>query len=147
MKSLFLAFALFAAQSDVSLLDDGKETEALALMKDIRCLVCQNQSIIDSNAEIAGDLRQFVRDRVAAGDDGPAIKAQLVSRFGDWVLLEPPIDPRTYLLWASPLLFLLIGAVFYGRRRRSALAPAPLSAEEKARLEAMIGPRDKDGDA
>jgi cytochrome c-type biogenesis protein CcmH len=89
-------------------------------METIRCLVCQGQSIADSDAELAGDMRALIRERIAAGERPEAIRAWLVRRYGSWVSYQPPLDAATGLLWAAPLLFLAIGLLIAGRsfRRR-----------------------------
>ncbi|WP_404711441.1 cytochrome c-type biogenesis protein CcmH [Sphingomonas sp. MMS24-J13] len=110
-----------AALSDTQLADPAKEAEAKALMETIRCLVCQGQSIADSNAELAGDMRSLIRQRIQAGETPESIRAWLVRRYGNWVTYEPPLDRMTFALWAAPVLFLLLGIVVAGgtlRRRR-----------------------------
>ena len=96
--------------------DAGQEAEAKALMEELRCLVCQGQSIADSDAEIAGDMRDLVRRRIAAGEKPAAIRAWLVERYGDWVSYRPPSEPMTWPLWGAPLLLLTIGAALASRR-------------------------------
>ncbi len=86
------------------------ETRARAISKELRCLVCQNQSIDDSDAEVAKDLRKIVRERLLAGDDDAAIRSYLVARFGHYVLLEPPMQNSTWALWAGPFFILLLGS-------------------------------------
>jgi cytochrome c-type biogenesis protein CcmH len=134
MKRLLLAFALIAAPvladsdlppaplADTQLPDPKQEAAAQALMETIRCLVCQGQSIADSNAELAGDMRAMVRERIAAGEKPAAIRAWLVRRYGSWVSYDPRLDRITWLLWAAPILFVAIG-LFVARssfRRRRA---------------------------
>jgi len=144
---LVLALAVPALAVDVTevpLDDPVKEAEARALMKEVRCLVCQNQSIEDSDADLARDLRVLIRERMAAGDDTAAVKEYLVARYGDWVLLKPPVAGRTLILWASPAIILLL--VAFGlilRRRAGAAATAPLSAEEEAKLKALLQGEEK----
>ncbi|MBM3555241.1 MAG: cytochrome c-type biogenesis protein CcmH [Alphaproteobacteria bacterium] len=120
--------------------DPALEARARELAKTIRCLVCQNQSIEDSNADLARDLRVVVRERVAAGDDDDKVRAYLVSRYGDWVLLKPPFNLRTAALWAGPaVLFLLASwALVVYFRRRPTTTPAPLTKEERAKLVALM---------
>ena len=143
---LLLAGAAFAVAVDEKPLEDpAKEAMARELMKEIRCLVCQNQSIEDSNADLARDLRQIVRERIAMGDSPDNVRAYLVDRYGDWVLLEPPVKPQTYFLWASPFLFLAL-VLFALSRRRTAAPPAPLSAEEEAELARIMRKGAKDGE-
>jgi cytochrome c-type biogenesis protein CcmH len=90
--------------------DPRQEARAQALMQELRCLVCQGQSIADSDADLAGDMRALVRERIAAGDDPRAIRAWLVERYGAWVSYKPPVEPMTWPLWAAPILLLAAGA-------------------------------------
>ncbi|MCK0069993.1 cytochrome c-type biogenesis protein [Kordiimonas laminariae] len=139
-----LSITVFAvAVDDKPLKDPVKEAMARALMKEIRCLVCQNQSIEDSNADLARDLRQIVRERISLGDSPDNVRAYLVDRYGDWVLLEPPVNTSTYLLWGSPFLLLLLVAYGVMRSRREQAGPAPLSSEEQEKLNAIL--REGDG--
>ncbi len=134
---LLWAAAAAAVQPDEMLSDPAAEARARALSRDIRCLVCQNQSIDESDAELARDLRLLVRERIRAGDSDPAIRDFLVARYGEFVLLKPRMSPRTWLLWFGPLLLLAAGAVgfaVYFRRRRAVPADAPLDAAECDRL-------------
>ena len=97
----------------------SQEAEAAALMQQIRCLVCQGQSIADSDAELAGDMRALVRRRIAAGESPEQIRGWLIDRYGSWVTYEPPLGPETWLLWAAPLVFLAIGVwLARGRLKR-----------------------------
>ncbi|WP_294121075.1 cytochrome c-type biogenesis protein [Sphingomonas sp.] len=99
-----------------------QEAEAKALMEELRCLVCQGQSIADSNAELAGDMRALVRQRIAAGERPEQVGAWLIERYGDWVSYRPPVEPLTWPLWAAPIALLLVGALLlrkrFVRRRR-----------------------------
>ena len=135
-----LGAAAGVAVDETPLADPAAEAQARAIMREIRCLVCQNQSIEDSNADLARDLRGIVRERVAAGDDAAAVKAYLVARYGDWILLEPPLKPETLVLWLfPPALFVALGAYALIRaRRRRPVAPRPLDAGERARLAAVL---------
>jgi cytochrome c-type biogenesis protein CcmH len=137
-----LAPAVRAATSpDEMLADPVLEQRARALSKQLRCLVCQNQSIDDSNADLADDLRRLVRERLVAGDSDRQIIDFLTERYGDFVLLKPPVEPATWGLWFGPAALLLLGAggiALHLRRRRRA-EPLPLSAAEQARLEALLG--------
>ncbi len=135
---------------DTPLPDPEMESRARALHKLLRCLVCQNQSIDDSNAPLARDLRVLVRDRLAKGETDEETIAYVVDRYGDWVLLDPPFKLRTLALWVGPLIIFLVaaGGVFLVLRRRQAApagAPAPLTEAEKARLDKLLD--DGDGDA
>ena len=88
-------------------------------MQELRCLVCQGQSIADSDADLAGDMRALVRERIAAGDSPAAIRAWLIERYGDWVTFRPPVQPLTWPLWAAPILLLAAGAwIVRGRLKR-----------------------------
>ena len=146
ISALLLALALISPSApggavavDKPLNDPALEARARALHKRLRCLVCQNQSIEDSNADLARDLRQVVRERLAKGASDDQVLAYMVARYGDWVLLQPPVKPSTWLLWSGPALLLLIGAtVVFLRRRRSAGAAAELSADERRRLDRLL---------
>jgi cytochrome c-type biogenesis protein CcmH len=85
------------------------ESRAVALQKQLRCLVCQGESLDESNAPLAADLRRLIRERIAAGDSDTAVKGYLVARYGDFILMKPPVNPETYLLWFMPLGFLAVG--------------------------------------
>ncbi len=148
---LLLAAALPAAAVDPGemLADPALEARARDISKDLRCLVCQNQSIDDSDAQLARDLRVLVRQRLAAGSSNEEVVDYVVSRYGDFVLLKPPFKLSTYVLWIGPAIIfaggLLAIVVFYRRRAGLAeTAPPPLSAEESRRLERLL---DGDGRA
>ena len=122
--------------------DPQQEARAEAIGSQLRCLVCQNESIEDSGADLARDLRGVVRQRVAAGDSDDKVIAWMVARYGNFVRLKPPFTAGTALLWATPVLGLLIGglAAWWGRRRALEIGvPAPLSADEQARLRELTG--------
>ncbi len=111
------------------------------LSRELRCVVCQNQSIDDSAAEVAHDMRIAVRERLTAGDSDRAVMDYMVARYGDYVLLEPPFRARTLLLWLGAPLVLLVAAaalLFAARRRPTVQAPAPLDEAEKARLALIL---------
>ncbi|MAD38419.1 MAG: cytochrome c-type biogenesis protein CcmH [Tistrella sp.] len=137
------------AQPEVPLADPAEERRAREISKELRCLVCQNQSIEDSNAELARDLRQVVREQVAAGRSRDDILTFMVDRYGDWILMRPPVKSTTYLLWGAPALALLIGAAiaigFIRRQRRAYAARAaedgfarPLDDDEAWRLARLL---------
>lgn len=115
---------LAALDPDEMFADPAKEARAREIGKQLRCLVCQNQSIFDSNAGLAHDLRMVVRERIEAGDGDAEIVDYVAERFGDYVLLKPPVKGETYLLWAAPAGFLVaalgLGAVYMRRRRPAA---------------------------
>lgn len=98
--------------------DAHKEAEAQGLMEEIRCLVCQGQSIADSDAELAGDMRALVRQRIAAGEKPEDVRAWLIDRYGEWVSYRPPVEPLTWPLWVAPLLLLGAGALLLRKRFR-----------------------------
>jgi cytochrome c-type biogenesis protein CcmH len=93
-----------------------QEAKAQALMEELRCLVCQGQSIADSDAELAGDMRDLVRRRIAAGEKPAAIRTWLVERYGSWISFKPTVEPAAWPLWLAPLALLLAGAWLVGRR-------------------------------
>ena len=111
-----------AHYANVQLADPAKEAEARALMVTLRCLVCQGQSIADSDAEMAGDMRALVRQRIDAGESAGSVRRWLVERYGDYITYDPPFDAVTAALWLAPLLLLAIGGLIaarsFKRRRR-----------------------------
>ncbi len=145
---LFLGFAptfAFAVTPEEMLADPKLEARARALSTQLRCMVCQNELIDELDAVLAHDIRVLIRQRIVAGDSNAAIKAFLVSRYGDFVLLKPPFKPETYLLWATPVLLLLAGgaAIIIALRKQKPLAPASLTAAEQQRLAALVGEREE----
>lgn len=131
-----------ALMPDEILDDPALEARARALSKDLRCVVCQNESIDSSNADIARQMRLVVRERLVEGDSDQQVLDYLQVRYGDYVLMKPPIKPETYLLWYGPAVVLVLGglgaAVYLWRRPRAGTAPEPLSAEERARLKRLL---------
>ena len=105
-----------ARYANVQLADPNQERQAKALMETVRCLVCQGQSIADSNAEMAGDMRSLIRERIEAGESPESIRAWLISRYGDWVTYTPELEPATWPLWAAPIV-LLLGGLWLARGR------------------------------
>jgi cytochrome c-type biogenesis protein CcmH len=138
----FAASAAYAVQPDEIMSDSAKELRARNLSRELRCMVCQNQSIDDSEAPLARDLRLLVRERIAAGDSDAQVIEFLVERYGEFVLLKPRLNLHTMLLWLLPPLALAGGGLAlwtHGRRRaKSAIARDQLTAEEEARLEQLI---------
>jgi cytochrome c-type biogenesis protein CcmH len=138
--------AAYAVQPDEIMSDPAKEVRARDLSRELRCMVCQNQSIDDSEAPLARDLRLLVRERIAVGDSDAQVIDFLVARYGEFVLLKPRLTPHTWLLWLLPPLALAGGglALWMHSRRRSGSAaaedqsPLQLTAEEEARLERLI---------
>ena len=147
LAALLLALSLnpaFAVEPEEMLDDPVLEARAREISKELRCLVCQNQSIDESNAGLARDLRVLVRERLTAGDSNEDALRYIVDRYGDFVLLRPPVAPRTYVLWFGPALLFVIaglGLVVFFRRRQAApaeTAPPPLTEEERARLKTLM---------
>ncbi len=138
----------WAVEPDEIMADPVLEARARVISKELRCLVCQNQSIDDSDAGLARDLRILLRQRLTAGDTDQQAKSFLVARYGDFVLLKPPLKPATYVLWFGPLVIFVIaalGAVVYLRRRRPGrVAETALDADERKRLDEIL---ERDGDA
>lgn len=119
---LALSLVVFAGAAwglQPPLADAGMEARAQALFQQVRCLTCEGQNIADSHAPIADDLKLYIRQRIVAGDDDMAILDGLAQRYGSGVLMRPPVEASTWLLWAGPGLFLLIGLVVMLRRRRA----------------------------
>ena len=136
------AGAALAVQPEELLSDKAKEARARRISSEIRCLVCQNQSIDDSDAPLAHDLRVLVRERLVAGDTDVEVRDFIVRRYGTFVLLRPPLTPETLLLWLAPAL-VVAGAVLglvLAARRRAVPGPAPLTCEEEMRLAALMAP-------
>ena len=138
----FLALALPAAlavQPDEILKDPALEHRAREISSGLRCLVCQNQSIEDSNADLARDLRIIVRERLVAGDTDDQVREYLVARYGEFVLLQPVFALHTLILWIAAPILLIAGivAVFIGVRRRRPAAPTGITAEEQAALDRL----------
>ena len=133
-----------AVQPEEVLPDPTLESRARAISQELRCLVCQNQSIDDSNAPLARDLRVLVRDRLQAGDSDAKVMEYVTDRYGDYVLLRPPFKATTLVLWIGPFAVLLLGAIgtfLFLRGRRDVAAgadTAPLSADERRRLDALL---------
>lgn len=150
MRASLLLFAMLwmsltpaiAVTPEEMLADPKLEGRAREISKELRCLVCQNQSIDDSNADLAHDLRVLVRTRLKAGDSDAQVVKYIVDRYGQFVLLRPLVEPETYLLWFGPAAILLLGLVgtfFYLRRRARVPEAEPLSAEEEKRLAKLVG--------
>jgi cytochrome c-type biogenesis protein CcmH len=135
--------SVYAVQPDEVLADPALESRARDLSAGLRCLVCQNQSIDDSDAELAKDLRVLVRQRLVAGDTDTEVLDYLVSRYGEFVLLRPRFNWATLALWGAPVVVLLCGiafAVFSVRQRRRDSGTEILSAEEEAAIDELVAP-------
>jgi cytochrome c-type biogenesis protein CcmH len=144
-----LGRSALAVEPNERLADSALEARARALSEQLRCLVCQNESIDESNAPLAHDLRVLLRERIKDGDtDAQAVKF-ITDRYGDFVLLKPPVEPATYVLWFGPpgvLLLAAAGALVYLRRRKQLPEAAPLSASEQKRLKRLLTESDLKGD-
>jgi len=145
LVGLSTATPALAVNPDEMLKDPGQEARARELGRELRCLVCQNQSIDDSDADLARDLRLIVRERIGKGDSDNDVRRFLVERYGDYVLLKPPFKSSTLALWLGPPVLLLGAAgtvaLFYRRRRRTGVPPAveaPLTLEEQRRLDRLL---------
>ncbi len=137
--------AAYAIGAGEALSDPALEARARAIGKELRCLVCQNQSIDDSDADLAKDLRRIVRERLSDGDSDEAVKAYVVARYGDFVLLKPPFKPATFALWLGPAILLVLGAagvgVYLRRQGGSAVAAEALTAADRERLDNLLDNR------
>ncbi|MEQ8251671.1 MAG: cytochrome c-type biogenesis protein CcmH [Oceanibaculum nanhaiense] len=150
LLALLLPASAGAVQPDEMLADPALEARAREIGKELRCLVCQNESIDESNAELARDLRLLVRERIKQGESNDEVRAFVVQRYGDFVLLNPPVKPSTWILWYGPAGILLLGGVgvllyLRGRRKAAAAMPAeavPLDPEERKRLDALMAEGD-----
>ena len=137
---LLIAAVAGAVQPDEVMKDPALEARARTLSAELRCLVCQNQSIDDSDAPLAGDIRRLIRERISQGESDDAVRAFLVSRYGNFILLKPPFEPATVLLWLSgPLTLALGGLGVYLARRRAPPPLPPLTADEEKRLAEIAG--------
>jgi cytochrome c-type biogenesis protein CcmH len=143
LTSYLLAGKAFAVMPDEVLADPALEARARDLSQDLRCLVCQNQSIDDSAAPLAKDLRVIVRERLAAGDTDEQVIDYLVARYGNYVLLKPPFQRDTLFLWIGPAVFLLVaGGISFlylrARGRGDEETPAPLTDQERRQLDELV---------
>ncbi|MDB5542720.1 MAG: CcmL [Devosia sp.] len=136
---LLLSVPALAVRPDEMLADPGLEARARTISEGLRCLVCQNQSIDDSDADLAHDLRVLVRERLTAGDSDDQVRAFLVARYGEYVLLNPVMAPHTLLLWVAAPVVLVIGgiAVVMGARRKRAAGQAALTEDEAKAIEEL----------
>lgn len=138
-----------AVEPGEMLSDPALEIRARAISREIRCMVCQNQSIDDSNADLARDLRLLVRERLLAGDGDEQVRRYLVERYGDFILLRPPIRPGTYALWFGPVAMLVLALVmiivFFQRQKARTASVDDLMPAERRRVQALLT-RQGDGD-
>jgi cytochrome c-type biogenesis protein CcmH len=139
IAALLLSGSVFAVQPDEVLKDPALEKRAREISTGLRCLVCQNQSIDDSDAQLAKDLRLLVRERLVAGDTDAQVRDFLVQRYGEFVLLKPTFGTHTLLLWLTPALVLILGGIgAYAAMRRRPRPAAALDAEEQRALEELL---------
>ena len=133
--------AALAVQPDEIMTDPAKEARARDLSRELRCMVCQNQSIDDSNADLAKDLRLLVRERITDGDCDEAVLNYIVSRYGEFVLLKPRFSIRTVLLWGAPVVLILAGGIsmlVFARRRVGKPTGSRLTDDEQAKLDELL---------
>lgn len=133
--------ALSAKEAQPSAADPVLEERVMKLSRELRCLVCQNETLADSRADLAEDLRTQIREQMKAGKSDKEIINYLTSRYGKFILYNPPVDPTTYMLWFGPFVLLLGGLVLlfrYVKQRSGVIAEAPLSAEERRQAEALL---------
>ena len=149
---LLLGLALSAAAKEAQPLaaDPLLEERVMKLSKELRCLVCQNETLADSRADLAEDLRGQIREQMRAGKSDKEIIAYLTQRYGKFILYNPPIDPTTYLLWFGPFVLLLAGLFVlfrYVKQRRDLIVEQPLSADERQRAETLLRAEEEKGTA
>lgn len=146
MLLLAAAFSSAAALPADNAYDAAHEARVRNLADSFRCLVCQNQTLADSNADLAADLRERIREQVQQGATDAQIQAYMVQRYGDFVLYRPPVKPLTWLLWFGPLLALVCGAIplFLSIKRRRHFKPRPLDSAERSRAEALLAASDQE---
>lgn len=140
--ALWLPFAALAGEAKPVAEDPVLEQRMIRLSEDLRCLVCQNESLAGSRADLAQDLRQEIREQMRAGKSDEQVVDYLTQRYGDFVLYKPPVKPLTWLLWFGPFALLIgsVGGLYaYIKRRGNRPVDAPLSEEEKKRVAALLG--------
>ena len=136
-----LSLSIVAKEAQPSAADPVLEERVMKLSRELRCLVCQNETLGDSRADLAEDLRGQIREQIKAGKSDKEIIAYLTDRYGKFILYNPPVDPTTYLLWFGPFILLLAGLLFlfrYLKQRRDLITEQPLSADERRRAEALL---------
>lgn len=140
LAALLLAAPAAAVMPDEMLADPAEERRARTISKDLRCVVCQNQSIDDSDAPLAKDLRLLVREQITLGKTDAQVRDYVVARYGNFVLLKPPVEGDTLLLWVGPFAVLILGGIgvlLWQRRRPASAADTPLSDVERAELDRL----------
>ena len=136
-----LSIPFVAKEAQPLAADPALEERLMKRSKELRCLVCQNETLADSRADLAVDLRDQIREQMRAGKSDKEIVLYLTDRYGKFILYNPPVDPTTYLLWFGPFLFLLAGLAFlflYLKQRRELITEQPLSADERSRAETLL---------
>jgi cytochrome c-type biogenesis protein CcmH len=139
-----LAFSIAAKEATPSAADPVLEERVMKLSKELRCLVCQNETLADSQADLAADLREQIREQMKAGKSDREIVGYLTDRYGKFILYNPPVDPTTYLLWFGPFVLMLGGLLMlfrYLKQRRELIVDQPLSADDRRRAETLLGVR------
>jgi cytochrome c-type biogenesis protein CcmH len=138
-----LAGSVWAKEAQPSAADPVLEERVMKLSKELRCLVCQNETLADSRADLAEDLRAQIREQMKAGNSDKQIVAYLTERYGKFILYNPPVDPTTYLLWFGPFILLIAGLAVlfrYLKQRRELIVEQPLSVDERQRAELLLKP-------
>lgn len=136
-----VSFSVVAKEAQSSAEDPALELRVMNLSRELRCLVCQNETLADSRADLADDLRRQIREQMKAGKSDKEIVAFLTDRYGDFVLYRPPIRPTTYLLWFGPFCFMAVGLFIlfrYVKQRRELIVEQPLSADDHRRAENLL---------
>lgn len=147
VAALLVCLPAMALEPEERMDDPALEARARTLYQDLRCVVCQNQSLDDSPAEIAADMRAVVREQLRGGATNAEIRDFMVARYGDYVLLEPPVQPSTYPLWLAPGVLLVLGAAlvaWFLMRKRQTPATEPLTAEERAAIDQLLAEERKE---
>lgn len=138
---LCTAFSAVAKEAQSSAEDPALEARVMNLSRELRCLVCQNETLADSRADLADDLRRQIREQMKAGKSDKEVIGFLTERYGDFVLYRPPVRPTTYLLWFGPFCFLLLGLFLlfrYVKQRRELIVEPPLSADDHQRADSLL---------
>jgi cytochrome c-type biogenesis protein CcmH len=149
MQLLFfcsLTLSVSAQEAQPLAQDPELEKRLMNLAKELRCLVCQNETLADSQADLAQDLRAQIREQMKAGKSDQEILSYLTDRYGQFVLYRPPVQPTTYLLWFGPFIFLVGGLTLlfrYVKQRRELIRESPLSAEQQRRIDEILNEREK----
>jgi len=142
-----VAFSIVGKDAQPLAADPVLEERVLSLAKELRCLVCQNETLADSRADLAQDLRNQIREQMKAGKSDKEIIGFMTERYGKFILYRPPMDPTTYLLWFGPFILLLGGLLFlfrYVKQRRKLIIDQPLSADERKRAESLLKSQGKE---